>query len=295
MSLFSINTAEPTSSSHLSIRIYGLLAAAFCAASLSWVAPSHAQSIEELKAKGASIAIAPEPPLMTIDENGVPGGLGPEMDRAILDEIGITAVTGQVMEYGAIIPAVQSRRVTMGTSAALYVRPERCRAVNFSEPMSCSQEAFILPTSLVDKVKSYKDVAEQGLRIGVCGGCSEQKLATDAGVDASKITVFPDGVSGYKLLADNRIDVFAHDSVTATGVQRRVGDGKTAVVIAEGTAVSCAAAAFNKDDKELLDAYNKARLNLFKSGKYMEILKKYDLEAVSVADLDVTTEKLCNP
>ncbi|WP_179298238.1 ectoine/hydroxyectoine ABC transporter substrate-binding protein EhuB [Mesorhizobium carmichaelinearum] len=250
-----------------------------------------AQTMDEAKANGVTIAIANDPPLMTMNADGSPGGLGPEMDAAILAEAGITKYSGQVMEYGAMIPALQSKRATLSTSGALYIKPERCDAVLFSDPVSCNAEVLIVPATLADKVKTYKDVADQGLKIGVCGGCYEQKLALAAGVKEDNIVVFPDATSGIKLLTDKRIDVYAHDSYTGAAMFKRL-DAKEMRFVRLDDLKSCAAAGFNKDSAALRDAYNEGLRKIRANGTYTALLKKYNFEEGAHVE-NVTTEKLC--
>lgn len=250
--------------------------------------------IEQLKQNGAVLAIADAAPWMQLDASGTPVGIGPDVDRAILESMGITKITGEVMDYGAMIPSLVAKRTTLSSSGGLYIKPERCENVIFSDPMGCTGEAFILPVALVDKVKSYKDVFEQKLRLGVCGGCYEQTLATNAGIPADLITVFPDATSGLKLLTDGRIDVFAHDSSTADDLQKRLGDPNvTQMIRVADTQLSCAGAAFNKEDVALRDAYNEGRKKIIASGQFMEILKKYGQEETAKGMDDVTTAQLC--
>lgn len=257
------------------------------------VVPVSAGSLADAKASGIVIGIANDPPFMQIDENGSPGGSGPEMDKAILAAIGITQVTGQVMEYGAMIPALQSKRITISSGGALFIKPERCEAVAFSDPITCDGSGFILPVSLVGKVKTYKDVADQSLIIGVCGGCVEQQNAIKAGVSADKIVVYPESISGLKLLLDKRIDVFATASSVASDLQKRNGDSSTQFVQAEDVPLGCGGAAFNKEDVELREAYNEGLKKIRANGKYMDILKKYGQESGSVGVDKASLEKLC--
>ena len=44
---------------------------------------------------------------MQMNPDGKPGGWGQEMDAAILREAGVTTFSGLLMEYGAMIPALQ--------------------------------------------------------------------------------------------------------------------------------------------------------------------------------------------
>ncbi|WP_225185145.1 ectoine/hydroxyectoine ABC transporter substrate-binding protein EhuB [Bradyrhizobium sp. NBAIM01] len=272
------------------------LLAAIAAASIfsSQAYSVSATTLDEAQTNGVIIAIANEPPWMKLESDGSPAGLGPERDKAILQEVGVTKFTGQMMEYGAMIPAIQSKRATLSSSGALFIRPERCQAVIFSNPVSCGGEAFVLPASLAGKVSSYKDVAEQSLKIGVCGGCTQQKLSISAGVKADNIVIFPDGTSGMKLLADKRIDLLAHDTATAADLQKRLGDPSlTQVIHVADTKLSCAAAAFSKDSVELRNAYNEGLRKIIASGKYLEIMKKYGREDGTVGVGKITTEELC--
>ncbi|MCK1456772.1 ectoine/hydroxyectoine ABC transporter substrate-binding protein EhuB [Bradyrhizobium sp. 35] len=255
---------------------------------------ASATTLDEARSGGVTIAIANEPPWMQLNPDGTPAGLGPERDEAILREVGITKFTGQVMEYGAMIPAIQSKRATLSSSGALFVRPERCQAVIFSNPVSCGGHGFVLPVALAGKVSSFKDVADQSLKIGVCGGCAEQRLAIEAGVKADNILIYPDGTSGMKLLADKRIDVFANDSTTASDLQKRLSDlAVTEFVRVTGTKLSCAAAAFGKDDVELRDAYNEGLRKIIASGTYMKMMKKYGRDESTIGVGEITTEQLC--
>ena len=273
------------------LTLTGLAAALVAAAA---VYPVQAETLEKVKSEGATIAIANEPPFMLMGADGSPTGAGPDVDMAVLGEAGITKFSAQAMEYGAMIPALQSNRVTFSSMGGLFIRPARCEAVIFSDPVFCSGEALIVPTELADKVKTYKDIADQGLTVGVCGGCTEQQMAVAAGVPEDKIVVFPDGTSGLKLLTDKRIDVLGHDTISAADLYKRIGDTKTfQYARIEDAPLSCAGAAFNKDSPELRDAYNSGLKKIRESGKFMEILKKYGLEEVAVGVDKVTTEQLC--
>lgn len=258
--------------------------------------PVAADALSDLKAKGsATIGMAAEPPWMILEPNGTPTGIGPDIDRAVLETFGVKGATAQVMEYGALIPAVQAKRITFSTGAALYIRPERCRAVAFSDPVVCSGEGLIITSALAGKVKTYADIAKLGLKIGVCAGCSEQKLAVAAGVKDDNITVWPDGTSGMKMLLDKRIDVMGHDAPSALDLQKKLGTAGTQVVFVDNVPLSCSASAFNKEDATLREAYNEGLKKVIASGKYVEILKKYGFENLAPGREGMTTDKHCQP
>lgn len=253
---------------------------------------TKAETLDEAKANGVTIAIANEPPYMKMNPDGSPGGWGPELDAAILKEAGVTTFAGQLMEYGAMIPALQSSRADLASAGALFIKPERCEAVLFSDPVSCSGEGLIVPAALRDKVSTYKDVADQSLKIGVCGGCTEQKLALEAGVREDNIVVYPDGASGLELLEDKRIDVFANDSNTTANLFKRLNAADWHYVRIEDIR-ACGGAAFNKDNAELRDAYNEGLRKIRANGTYMKIMQKYGLEETARDVEKASTQQLC--
>lgn len=259
---------------------------------LCYPAIAKAEILDDAKANGVTIAVANEPPYMQVNPDGTPGGWGPEMDAAVLKEAGVTKFSGQLMEYGAMIPALQSNRADLASSGALYIKPERCEAVLFSDPVSCSGESLIMAAALREKVKTYDDVAKQGLKIGVCGGCTEQKLALEAGVKEDGVVVFPDGASGLKLLEDGRIDVFANDSATTANLFKRLDPADWHYVRIENIR-SCAGAAFNKNSAELRDAYNDGLRRIRANGTYMKIMKKYGLQEDARDIEKASTQQLC--
>jgi polar amino acid transport system substrate-binding protein len=121
----------------------------FCArlvlAAVSAVAlaqPAAADTLDNLKEQGfARIAIANEPPFTAVAADGKVSGAGPEVARAVFKRMGIADVVASISEYGAMIPGLQARRFDAVT-AGLFMKPERCRAVSYSQPILCDGEAF---------------------------------------------------------------------------------------------------------------------------------------------------------
>ena len=89
--------------------------------------------------------------------------------------------------YGAMIPALQARRVDMATSG-LYIKPTRCKSIIYSEPDLCGAEAFAVPKGNPNNLLTYEDIAANpSLKMTTCAGCAEEKYALDRGVKKSQI------------------------------------------------------------------------------------------------------------
>lgn len=251
-------------------------------------------SLEAVKAAGqATIAMDNFLPLMKLEPDGTLTGAGVDIDRAVLNRIGVKNVKGDLTGYSGLIPSVQAERATLGSGGALYITPERCKAVLFSEPVLCLAEAFVVRKDLAGKIKTYKDVADNGLRIALCGGCVYEKYALNAGVPQAKIVYWPDKESGLKMLQDGRVDVVAVEMIGGLESQAKSAKPELSQVVrATDIPLMCTGAIFNRRNTTMRDAYNDGLRQLVADGTYRTILKKYGLEEVADARTG-TTEQYC--
>lgn len=270
------------------------LAALACAAGLTSISalPTMAADLEELKEQGfARIAIANEPPWTMVTTGGEVSGAAPDLARAVLKKMGIDDVVASVSEYGAMIPGVNARRFDM-VAAGLFIKPERCEAVLFSQPDLCDAESFMIKAGNPMNLKSFADVASSGAKIGVVGGGTEEKLAVEAGVERANIVVVPDPQSGAKLLQDGRIDVYALPVLSISDLLKKADDpGLEMFAPVEETPIFCAGVAFRKKDAALRDAYDVVLAEMKESGEFAEIIEPYGYSAE--AAMQQTRENLC--
>jgi polar amino acid transport system substrate-binding protein len=254
--------------------------------------PAVAADLDQLKEQGfARIAIANEPPWTMVTTGGEVSGAAPDLARAVLNKMGIEDIVASVSEYGAMIPGVQARRFDM-VAAGLFIKPERCEAVLFSQPDLCDAESFMIKAGNPLNLKSFADVASSGAKIGVVGGGTEEKLAIEAGVDRANIVVVPDPQSGAKLLQDGRIDVYALPVLSISDLLKKAKDPSLAMFApVENTPIFCAGVAFRKQDGALRDAYDVALAEIKASGEFAAIIEPYGYSAD--AAMQQTRENLC--
>jgi len=252
----------------------------------------NAASLEELKAQGfARIAIANEPPWTEVKTNGEVGGAAPDLARAVLSKLGVEEIVASISEYGAMIPGLKAKRFDM-VSAGLFIKPERCAAVAFSQPDLCDAESFMIKKGNPMGLKSFADVASSGARIGVVGGGTEEKLAVSAGVKQANIVVVPDPQSGAKLLQNGRIDVYALPVLSISDLLKKTDDpGLEMFAPVENTPIFCAGVAFRKEDSALRDAYDQVLAQMKSSGEFADIIEPYGYSADAAMQTD--REKLC--
>ena len=129
--------------------------------------PSHCHrlrrtmhKLEQLKAQGfARVAIANEPPYTAVAADGKVSGAAPDVAREIFKRLGVPEIVASISEYGAMIPGLQAGRHDVVT-AGLFMKPERCAAVAYSEPVLCDAEALLVKKGNPKGFKSYADIAK---------------------------------------------------------------------------------------------------------------------------------------
>ena len=272
----------------------------FCArlvlAAVSAVAlaqPAAADTLDNLKEQGfARIAIANEPPFTAVAADGKVSGAGPEVARAVFKRMGIDDVVASISEYGAMIPGLQARRFDAVT-AGLFMKPERCRAVAYSQPILCDGEALAVKKGNPSNFQSYADIAANAdAKIGAPGGGTEERLALEAGVPRERVIVVPDGQSGIKMLQDGRIDAYSLPILSIQDLLKKASDPNIEMIgPVKNAPVYCDGAAFRKQDTALRDAFDKELAALKQSGEFAKIVEPYGFSAK--AALETNRDAMC--
>jgi polar amino acid transport system substrate-binding protein len=273
--------------------IAGLAGAAAVAAAALGAQAQDNPKLEELREQGfARVAIANEPPFTAVAADGKVSGAAPDVAREIFKRLGVPEIVASISEYGAMIPGLQAGRHDVVT-AGLFMKPERCAAVAYSEPVLCDAEALLVKKGNPKGFKSYEDIAaDETATVGAPGGGTEEKLALDAGVPRDRVIVVPDGQSGLKMVQDGRIDAYSLPVLSINALVATANDPNLEVVApVEGAPVYCDGAAFKKGDEALRDAFDVELAKMKESGEFAEIIEPYGFSAA--AAMSTTREKLC--
>lgn len=271
-----------------------LTAGASALSAMLAAAPVSAEDkLQELKDQGfARVAIANEPPFTAVAADGKVSGAAPDVAREVFKRLGVNEIVASISEYGAMIPGLQARRHDVIT-AGLFMKPERCAAVAYSEPILCDAEALLVKKGNPMGFKSYADIAANpDAKLGAPGGGTEEKLALDAGVPRDRVIVVPDGQSGLKMLQDGRIDAYSLPVLSINDLVKKANDPNLEVIAPVLNApVYCDGAAFHKDDVALRDAFDVELKKLKESGEFGKIIEPYGFSAQ--AAMSTTRDKLC--
>lgn len=265
-------------------------------------APSDESALARLRREGtARVGYANEAPYAYLEPaTGRVTGEAPEIARAVLGELGVERVEGVLTEFGSLIPGLRAGRFDV-IAAGMYVTPERCARVAFSEPTYCIGEAFVVAAGNPLGLHGYGDVATHAeARLGVVAGTVERGIARDLGVPDERVVVFPDAPSALAGVEADRVDAYAGTALTVNDLLAKA-DSTTVEraepfeqPVVDGEVVrGCGAFAFRPGDTDLRDAFDGVLREWIGSEEHLERVAPFGFGPAEVPG-DVTTAELCS-
>ncbi|TSB45041.1 ectoine/hydroxyectoine ABC transporter substrate-binding protein EhuB [Alkalicoccobacillus porphyridii] len=259
-------------------------------------------SLEDLQERGSvDVGVANERPY-GYEESGEEGGVtgaSVEVARAVLTELGIDEIEGNVVDFDALINGVNSRNFDIVT-AGVYVTPERCENAIFSEPDYRIGEGLAVAPGNPHDITSYQDIADNpDISVTVMSGAIELEYLRAMGVDDSQIDQVSSITDNISALTAGRTDAITMTDLTLRTALEDQDDGNFEIVedfeqpVIDGEEVyGYGAAVFHPDDEEFRDAYNEVLAELKESGRVLEIMEPFGFTEDNMVT-DMTTEELC--
>lgn len=236
-----------------------------CIAACGHRAPEES-ALQRVQRKGvARLGFANEAPFAYRDaRTGELTGEAPAVARHVLQALGVRKVEGVLTEFGSLIPGLKAGRFDL-IAAGMYVTPDRCKQVLFSQPSYCVGEALVVAGGNPLKLHSYRDVVAKGATLGVVSGTVEIGYAHGAGLPDERLSIFPDAPSALEGLQSGRVQGFAATALTAGDLLRKSAGAALEMAkpfadpMVDGKpALGCGAFAFRKGDEALRDAFDRA-------------------------------------
>jgi len=258
---------------------------------------SSGDPLQRLKDQGyVRVGFANEAPFGFAEADGTLTGEAPEVAKAVFEALGIPELQGVLTEFGSLIPGLQARRFDV-IAAGMFINPERCAEIAFSDPDYQAKTAFLVPAGNPMAILTFEDVISTGARLGVLAGAVEGGYAETLGVPAGQIVTFNDQPSSYDGLAADRVDAVSLTSIslrnilaTREGAPFEVTEPFVPVIDGEEQ-TGAGGYGFHKDDADLVEAFNEELANLKDSGRLLEIIEPFGFSEAELTDL--TTDELC--
>lgn len=248
-------------------------------------------------AKTIKVGIAGEIPY-GYTEDGKVTGEAPEVARAVFKNLGVDNVDAKQVEFGQLIQALNAGQYDM-VAAGMAVKPDRCQNAQFSIVDYVTPTAMLVPKGNPKGINNFDDLKAKGETIAVVTATIEQSVVKASGIAADKIQTYDGPPELLQALTTKRAYCGALTDIT---LRRLLEDNPDAplevtegfVPVVDGKEqIQAGAFVFRKDDKDLVDAFNKELKKLQDSGEWLKITEPFGFAKSNEVPADVTTEKLC--
>lgn len=258
--------------------------------------------LAKLKEKGVvRIGVADSLPTSGAD-TAKPTGLVPELTAMVFDRMGIPKAEPVAMDFGALIPSLQSGRIDVA-SGGFYVTEERCNAITFAEPAFYYLDAFAVKKGNPHNIRTYKDIAKADVNMGNVAGAANAELAEADGVKKDKIQDYPDIPSLLEALKADRIQAAPYDNVSiayevakpayAADLESTV---PTAPLVDGKETPYSVSVGFPKDAGNIATEFDKIQAEMFAAGDFDALIKKWSVPKESIRPSDAPDIKdICAP
>jgi polar amino acid transport system substrate-binding protein len=259
--------------------------------------PDGGTLLDRLRDRGeVKVGFANEAPYSFINNDAEFTGEAVELAKVIFSRLGIPNLEPIPSEFGSLIAGLKVGLFDV-IGAGMFILPERCAQVLFTNPDYQATAAFYVREGNPLGITTYADVAAQGIRLGTLIGAVEKSYATDNGVSEDNIVEYQDALSGLDAVNTDRVDAFSLTTVslkytlsTRPGMPIEVTEPFVPEV--DGVVQQTGGAfAFLRDQQNIVTAFNDELAKLKDSGELLEIVSPFGFTEEELTDL--TAEDLC--
>jgi polar amino acid transport system substrate-binding protein len=270
------------------------------AAIVALALPAEAQSPLEQKIAETGqvvIGIANEAPYGFSTADGTVTGEAPEIAKHVLGQMGVEDVEAVITEFGSLIPGLNAGRFDM-IAAGMFLTPERCEQITFSEPTYGIGQAFLIQEGNPKNLNNYEDVAANSdVTLAVMAGAVEGDYARRADVPMSQLMVVPDKAAGAAAVEAGRADAFALTSlaigeiVEARGPDAGVAKTDAFSMIAGENVKGHGGFGFRNEDAEFVDQFNQQLAEFIGTAEHLALVEPFGFGKDELPEL--TRAELC--
>jgi polar amino acid transport system substrate-binding protein len=255
-------------------------------------------TLERLREQGfVAVGLANEIPFGFVDDAGDPAGQSPAVAQAVFEELGVPEIQASPVNWDGLIPGLNANRFDV-LAAGVFITPERCGQVAFTEPTATSPEAFMVASGNPHNIQHFEDFADDpDLKLAVLNGSVEQTYAEYFGVPDGQMELIGNQTAGYELLESGRVDAVSMLSVSHHYLlQERGGDFEVSEpffpVMDGKEEKGWGGLCVRQDDTELLEEMNRVIAEFTESGRLLELGEEWGFTEDDLPD-GTSTAELC--
>ncbi len=212
-------------------------------------------------------------------EKGQYKGITVEAVREIAKNAGFN-VKFKDLPWPSLIPALKAKKIDILVTG-LSVTCERDKVIDYTIPFFALKDVVLVNK---DSDLNIATALSSGARIGVQGGSSqyswvEKNLMNKKNLDV-KVSTYEDFVMAVEDMSTGRLDSVIVDQLSALEYLNKGRPLKIVGTIENPRSVAIAVP--NGDPDHLLPALNKGFVQLYESGKWAEILRKFLPKGVEI-------------
>lgn len=205
------------------------------------------------------------PPYEFVNDDGSYAGIDVDIAQAICDKLGYKLEVKD-MDFDGIIAAVESGAVNFAMSG-LTITDERKESVNFSDSYAKGVQVIVVKDD--SSIATVDDL--DGAKIGVQAGTTGDFYCTDD-YGQENVSQYTKYAMAIEALKNGQVDCVVLDNEPAKAF---VEANEGLKILDTAYADEDYAAAFNKNDTELLEQFNKALGELKADGTLDKIVETY--------------------
>lgn len=186
------------------------------------------------------------------------------------------------------LPGVAAGRWTMNT--ALFVTPERCKTVAYSNPIWALVDGMIVHAGNPKRISSYASVAASDARLGVVRGTVQVGTAKAAGVPAERIVEFGAQEEIIDAIKVGRVDAYPNSALGHRALLASLKDPDLVLAqpfeppVDKGRPkAGFGAFSFNQADAVFVARFNEELAKFLGSEEHRAIVAKYGLGREEIA------------
>lgn len=272
-------------------------AAGLAGSVLLWSGGARAdETLDRIRSEGVlKIGFANEPPWGFMRPDGSLTGEAPEILNALKGKLGVDRLEGVLVEFGSLIPGLQARRFDV-IATALYIRPQRCQQVAFTNPTVAIGMGLVVAKGNPLNLHAYEDIAAKPeVRLGLVAGTSDLQYAREAGIPDDRIVQLGDPTSALEALRGGRIEAISGTGPTVQLLIDRTNQEFDRALPFPKTEKTTGYGAFavRKEDTDLLKVLNEALAGFVGTPQHLDIVKPFGITSEELPGPDATADKIC--